>query len=53
MSIGRGLGAEIFFFFFFKFSSQIYIILSLLAYAECRLATIFDFELSHKKSVSK
>jgi hypothetical protein len=29
---------------------QIRIILSLLTYAQCTLATIFDFEFSHKKS---
>jgi hypothetical protein len=30
---------------------QICIILSLLAYGQCRLAMIFDFELSHQKKV--
>ncbi len=39
------LGAEIFFFNL----AQIHIILSLLEYAQCILATIFDFELSQKK----
>ncbi len=42
------LGAEIIFFYL----GQISIILALLAYAQCTLATIFDFEFAPKKGVS-
>ncbi len=46
--IVRGLGSRNKNFFFLNFG-QIRIILSKIAYAQCTLATIFDFELSQKK----